>query len=54
MQEGKTYLMPSRKLAVCVWTSEEKSAFRYQDGDEVSLTNHFCRRNLQPWHIPTV
>ena len=53
LKEGQHYLMPTRQIAVCVWAGEEKSAFKYQNGDEVSLSNHFCRRNLQPWTITT-
>jgi hypothetical protein len=51
MKEGRTYLMPSRQLAVCVWSSESQASFRYSDGEEVTLTESFCRRNLQLWTL---
>ena len=49
--EGRTYLMPSRQLAVCVWASENQVALRYQDGQEVTLTESFARKSLQWWNL---
>jgi hypothetical protein len=43
--------MPSRQLAVCVWASENQVALRYQDGQEVTLTESFARKSLQWWNL---